>query len=170
MDLTTIPFGEIVDELHRRGTFPSQIFKEDDLKTDRTFGPLFQRLEALAKSDAEKDIAIKKLQQEKLESQQALQTTTAQERFNKMVDGAALTPRQKEYVKGSYPKKLADTSDEALKAFLDAKVEDYKVAAKAFGVKEEALPAQRTGDKEPAEGDDVTKAKNNPLLEEDIPS
>jgi len=168
LDLTTVPFGALVQEMKRRDTFPSQIFTVEDLKKDHALAGVFAENETLKKQVADKDGEVKKLNDAKVAGDKALQTTTAKERFTAMVDKMTLTPKQKAFVTKSYPAKMDDVSDEGLKRFVDEKLEDFKVAAQTFDIKEE-LPAQGAGDKGAAGGsDDLSKAANNPLLEADL--
>ncbi len=167
-DLTVVPFGELAAEMKRRTTFPSQLFTVDDLKKDHTFGKLFADNEQLDKKAKELETELAKVKEEAIAKDKTLLAQTAKTRFEKLVDGMTLTPKQKAFVKGSFPTKLDDASDDALQKFVSGKLEDYKVAAKAFGVKDE-LPEQsgNEGAKKTDEGD-LTKAAGNELLEEDL--
>jgi hypothetical protein len=171
IDLTTLPFDDIAREVARRKTFPSQLFTIEDLKKDREFVKVFDDAETGKKTLVQRDAELKAEKDAKVVSDKALQSSTAKERFVKMVDAMTLTPKQKEYIKNSYPAVVEDASEEGLKKFVAAKVEDYKVVVKTFGVKDE-LPSQ--GDKKAGAGvvdtEDQTKAANNPLLEEDLVS
>lgn len=171
IDLTTVNFDDLAQELRRRKTFPSQLFTLEDVKKDNTFQAVFSAHDEATKQLKEKETELTKLKGEKAESDKRLQTTTAKERFVKLVDAATLTPKQKEYVKNSYPEKLDDSSDEALQKLITLKVEDYKVAVKTFGITDDALPAPAKGAEVPAssgaEGE-FASAKQNPLLEEDL--
>lgn len=165
--IDTLPFNDIVAELKRRVTFPSQIFTIDDLKKDRAFAGIFAENEELTGKVKTAEAELKKVKDEAVAKDQKLASTTAKERYVKMVDVMTLTPKQKEYLKDSFPAQIPDASDEALQKFASSKLEDYKVAAKAFGVKEE-LPPQNQPPAKDGEKGDLTKAANNELLEEDV--
>ena len=174
VDLTTIPFGELKTELSRRGTFPSQLFNEDDLKKDRAFAPIFQSVVDLTKSSEAKDAELKKLKEENVTVAKTAQAATARARFDKMLEEMKLTPKLKAYLQNSFPAKVEDATDDALKKIIESGTTAYQVAVKTFGVKED-VPAQRTDQGSQAAGQgaagedgDMTKAKNNPLLEEDV--
>ncbi len=167
VDLTTIPFGELQGELKRRGTFPSQLFTVEDLQKDRAFVPIFEQATTDKKSIEAKDKELKELKEKHATAEKVAQASTARARFDKMLETMKLTPRLKAYLQNSFPKEVADASDEALKRIVDSGTEAYQVAVKTFGVKDEAPPAQRT-DGQKSEADDMSKAENNPLLEEDV--
>jgi len=166
IDLSTVPFSKLVQEMQTRQTVPSQLFKLEDLKKDPAFAKVFADSEALDKTVKEREAELKKLKDEKLAADKALAATTAKTRFETMVDSMTLTPKQKTFVKESFPKQMEDVSDAALKTFIEGKLEDFKVAAKAFNVTDE-LPAQGGAQQKAGDKDDLTKAANNPLLEED---
>lgn len=167
-DLTTVPFGELAAEMKRRTTFPSQLFTVEDLKNDRTFGKLFADNEQLDKKAKELAVELEKVKQEALAKDKTLLAQTAKTRFEKLVDGMTLTPKQKAYVKGSFPKTIEDASDEALQKFVSTRLEDYQVAAKAFGVKDELPEQSGDGGKKQNDEGDLTKAAGNELLEDDL--
>lgn len=166
IDLSTVPFSKLVQEMQTRQTVPSQLFKLEDLKKDPAFAKVFADSEALDKTVKEREAELKKLKDEKLAADKALAATTAKTRFETMVDSMTLTPKQKTFVKESFPKQMEDVSDAALKTFIEGKLEDFKVAAKAFNVTDE-LPAQGGATQKAGDKNDLTKAANNPLLEED---
>ena len=167
-DLTVVPFGELTAELKRRTTFPSQLFTVEDLKNDRAFGKLFADNEQLDKKAKELEVELAKVKEEALVKDKTLMAQTAKTRFEKLVDGMTLTPKQKAFVKGSFPAKLDDASDESLQKFVSTKLEDYKVAARAFGVKDELPEQSSDGGQKQTDAEDLTKTAGNELLEEDL--
>ncbi len=174
LDLSTASFDDIVTELKARKTFPHQLFTVEEVQADVAFKPVFDESARLKATVAERDATIKKLTDEKTVSDGALRASTARGRYDAFVGAMKLTPRQKTFLQKAYPSKIADASDEALKAFIATKLEDFKSVALALDVKEE-LPGQGSAEEEGQEReevqkDDLTKAKNNPLLEEDMVS
>ena len=167
-DLTVVPFGELTAELKRRTTFPSQLFTVEDLKNDRAFGKLFADNEQLDKKAKELEVELAKVKEEAIAKDKTLMAQTAKTRFEKLVDGMTLTPKQKAFVKGSFPAKLDDASDESLQKFVSTKLEDYKVAARAFGVKDELPEQSSDGGQKQTDAEDLTKTAGNELLEEDL--
>jgi hypothetical protein len=165
MDITTVPFGELVQEMKRRNTFPHQLFTLEDLKDDREFSKLITEKDELTRKLAIKDDEFKKLNDAKVAQERAMAMGTAKDRFVKVVDSMVLTPKQKQFVKNSFPTSMDDASDVAIQRLIASKLEDFKVAVQTFDIKDE-LPAQ--GTQEPSDSEDFTKAAANPLLEEDL--
>jgi hypothetical protein len=164
IDLSTVPFDNLADEIRARKTWPSQIFTADQVQKDREFVKLFDDGTASKKRIEEQDVELKKLREEKALADRALTSVTARDRFSKLVEGMPMTPRQKAFVLKSFPEKVDDASDGALKLFVERKLEDYKQAADVFGVKDE-LPAQKKtegGDENP------NRAESNPFLKADV--
>jgi hypothetical protein len=167
IDLTTVAWSDLQREFERRRLLPSQVFKVDDLKKDPEFRGVFEASEATTAELKKAKDALASLTKAQEETAKALQTSTAKERFEKVLTTLTLTPRQREYAKNAFPAKLEDASDEALKRIIDASLESYKVAAKTFGVVDE-LPAQRgASEGDSKDGTDFNKVKDNELLKED---
>lgn len=180
VDLTTVRFSELVEEVKRRNTYPHQLFTLDDLRGDREFGRLFTESEQLTKKVKDQDEQIKKLADEKKASEQAAMKASARQRYDAMLGEVKLTPKQKVFLQKSFPDKAEDLSDVALKAHIDGRLRDYKTLMQTLNIKEDAPAATHEDETElesaeegsaefKDEGEaDLSKAKNNPLLEEDL--
>jgi hypothetical protein len=136
--------------------FPWQIFDEQDLKNDRKFGKYFEELETL-KANSEK------LSDENKNLLRKSQLIDAKDRLANMAKEMNLTEKQAKFVNGRFSENLEDLSQEGIKTFLDNQLDVFKEVAGYIEKDDTSVEQQQ--DVDPT---DVTKAANNPLLEEDI--
>jgi hypothetical protein len=164
IDLMTVPLAELKRIVRERQLFPSQLFGLEEIRADREFGKIVTENDGLKTEVGALKGDLEKARGEKVQADKALISVTARDRFSKLVEGMPMTPRQKAFVLKSFPEKVDDASDGALKLLVDRKLEDYKQAADVFGVKDE-LPAQKKtegGDENP------NKTEANPFLKADV--
>jgi hypothetical protein len=171
LDLTTVAWEKLEAELKRRRVAPSQLFTIDEVKKDRELGKAFDSLEGELKKlnevVAAKDVELKKANEVVAAKDREVLSSSARARIDKLIVDRKLTEKQAKFVRDSLPQKLDDPTDAGLAAAIDRGLEQFKVAAKTFGVTE-GLPQQAANTEGAGEGDDMTLAANNPLLEEDV--
>lgn len=165
MDLTTINFSDLIGEVKRRQTFPSQIYSLDEIKQDNKFLPVFTELESLKTKLTEKDTEIETIKNENKTLVMEGQKATAKERLNSIMQSVNVTELQKNWIEKSFEKgKIEDYTDDSLKSFVTSELDNFKDYAPLLSNgKDLDLEKNRT----PSDTDDMTKAENNPLLEED---
>jgi hypothetical protein len=164
-ELKTVPFAELVTELKRRNTFPTQVFSLDEIKKDREISPIFEKLDKLEKDIQVKDKSLKDLEEEKKTLSKQINSVTAKDRLVKILDENKLIPttdKQRKFIKERF-KNIEDTSDEGLKKYIQSEIDERKRILDIEGIPEKDNDSGNT--KTP--NSDMTKAENNPLLEED---
>lgn len=172
VDLTTVNFTELVGEIKRRNTFPSQLFTLDEIKVDKVLKPLLEENETLKGQVKTKDEEIKQLKTSHEQLDKQAKQSTAKQRFNELITNGdiKLTDEQKEYVNRRFKEnRLTDFSDDGLKGYRDLLLEDYKDDA-AFRAKGSGTGVPGGGGQGGTNNDktDLTKAANNELLSEDV--
>jgi hypothetical protein len=174
MDLTQAGIRDLLNEVKRRQTLPSQLFSVDDIKADRELRKIFDEVE---KQMVEKDDVIKRLEEEKGKLNQDVMTSTASSRFEELLTKQEdpLTDTQKSFINLSFSEKLKgkminDLSTEGLQKFISDKMIDYKIATSSGIFKTEETneanidkTSNSTIDKT-----DFSNPENNPYLPEDI--
>ena len=172
-DLTVIPFSELVAEVKRRNTFPTQIFTLDEIKKDREIVPFFEKLNVLEKDVTTKEKSLKDLEAEKKSLSKQIESITAKDKLQKILkDGSLIkvTEKQKNFILDNFTS-IDDTSDDSFKKLIENKIEERKKFLKSEGISEDdSHNTATTGNTVPPNGGDFTKAANNPLLEEDFES
>lgn len=172
IDLTTVTFNDLIVEVKRRNTFPSQIYTLDEIKADRIVKPAFDEAEALKGQLTAKDNEIKQLKtnQETL-NKQTQQSTAKQRWMNLLTNGdVKLTDLQKKYAEENFKEdQIPDLTDDGLKKFRDSLLSAYQKNAAFFGSGKEPETHTNQGGKSGTENkNDLTKAANNELLLEDV--
>jgi len=165
-ELKTVPFAELVTELKRRNTFPTQVFSLDEIKKDREISPIFEKLDKLEKDIQVKDKSLNDLEEEKKTLSKQINSVTAKDRLVKILDENKLIPttdKQRKFIKERF-KNIEDTSDEGLKKYIQSEIDERKRILDIEGIPEKE---NDTGNTKTPTGD-MTKAENNPLLEEDF--
>lgn len=153
---------ELRDAVRKLNVIPSQLYMKEDIEKDREFAPIFES----HKKDIEaKETEIANLKKDKDGLNRQVQQSTAKTRLTEMVGKRSLTEKQKEYITSRFNDTVNDMSDDGLQKYIDEKLEDYKTNASFFGTeeKEDEMAEGGTG-----KTDDLTKAENNELLDEDF--
>lgn len=166
MDLSTVSFSELAGEMKRRNTFPHQLFTLDELKQDKQIIPIIDELDKLRKEITDKDKSLKDLEAEKTALSKKIDSVSAKDKIAKILDEDNLvktTETQRKFIMERF-KGLDDVTDEGIKKYIESEVKECKALIKILGVPEENM----AGNVDTTPGDDATKAKNNPLLEEDF--
>jgi hypothetical protein len=169
MDLTTVPFDEIKKEVRRRQNHPHDIFTIEEIKAEKEVQALITEKETLTKTAKEHEERIKTLETANKDLLRKTEFVTAKDRIGKIAKEMKLTEKQIKYIENGFNDKLADVTDAGLKTFMEGKLVDFKQNAEFFGTKEEN-PNLSGKEEEHGEenAEDMSKAKNNPLLEKDL--
>ena len=169
MDLTTAPFGDIVAEIKRRQTFPSQIFSRDEIIGEpvteangqisfrggdaqitsyllkKLPSPEDVRKESQAKI-IELETKVKELEPKVSElSSIKLENArfTAKEDILSYAKTKKLTEKQTKWIEENLDKySPSDNKEESIKTFVDAQTEDFKRIQKLFPVSAENPPTK----------------------------
>jgi len=163
VDLTTIPFQELTEELKRRNTFPHQLYKLEDIKNDRVFSEPFSKLEKLENEN-------KVLIEEKQKLTRSQELSTAKTRLDTIIKGLNIDEKKSKLIYDNFNENSVDLSDDALKNYVNSEVDKINKYASIFTTNESSIDLGTGDNQEPGENknpDDYTKAENNPLLEED---
>jgi hypothetical protein len=166
MDLNTVPFSELVTEVKRRNTFPTQIFSLDEIKKDREIIPFFEKLEKLEKEITAKDKSLKDLEVEKTTLSKKIESVTVKDKLAKILTDNKLvtvTDTQRKFIEKRF-KGIEDTSDEGIKKYIESEIVEYKSMIEILGAPKDEI----VSNDDTTSVTDATKAKNNPLLEEDF--
>lgn len=170
LDLTTVTFNDLIAEVKRRNTFPSQIYSLDEIKADNKIKPTFDEVETLKGQVKTKDEEIKQLKTNQEELNKKTQLSTAKQRFTNLLNGGdvKLTDLQKNYMEKKFKEdKISDLTDEGLKKLRDDLLVSYQEDVAIFGTGDKTIPGTGGGSGT-IEKDDLTKASNNELLAEDV--
>jgi hypothetical protein len=161
-DNTPLTYEQLKNEVKRMKVMPSQLFSEGDLKADREFVPFFNELQMAVEDNEKKDKRIEELMREK-------ELGTAKERITNIISEDKLPEPITNFIFSQFGKtkeQIEDLSDQGLKSFVKSQTELFQETAKI--VNPEFDIKQKSGDdKKGGNGDDVTKAENNELLDED---
>lgn len=168
MDLSTVSFSELAGEMKRRNTFPHQLFTLDELKQDKQIIPIIDELDKLRKELTTKDESLKDLEAEKTALSKKIDSVSAKDKIAKILEEDNLvktTETQRKFIIERF-KGIDDVTDEGIKKYIESEVRECKALIKILGVPEDGMAVN---DSAPSvSGADATKAKNNPLLEEDF--
>jgi hypothetical protein len=172
-----INLNDVKNAVRDMGLYPNQIFTIEQMKTDRVFSEIVTENEQL-KTQAQKDSdSIKALEAEKKTLSRKTLVISAKTRLKNLMDSGevTLTDLQKKFIDKNFNEDMEDLSDESLKVFITNQTEVYKKNAEFFNFteteKEETSQGVQdksgTQDKD-IDPNDMSKAVNNPLLEEDF--
>lgn len=169
MDLSTISFSELAGEVKRRNTFPHQLFSLDEIKRDKEIIPIIDELDKLRKESKEQEKKLKDSEAEKIVLSKRIESVTAKDKLSKILTDNKLvvtTDKQRKFIESRF-KGIEDTSDEGFKKYIETEIEERKKILDIEGLpKDDAKSNEKTSET----SDDMTKAANNPLLEEDFNS
>ena len=179
VELTGCSFAELSAELTRRNAYPHQVFSLDQIRADKEIAPSLEKAakhDALVKELADEKAAHKitadKLKVTETEAQTAKRGSeliTAKTRLEKLAKDANATEKQLPFVLTRFTKiadKLSDLTDDGLIKFLNEQVAIYN-DAQGESAKTDTSSAA-TGASGNVDPKDLSKAVNNPLLENDV--
>lgn len=130
----TMTFEEIKQAVKDKNIFPAQLYTEDDLKQDRTFGKLFDQIEVVSQQKTEFETQLEAKENEIKKLQKDITLVTANDKLSKSLpDG--LTDSQKTFIEKRFkPETMEDVSEENLKSFVDNSLEEFSEYASIFGI------------------------------------
>ncbi len=139
-------FAEIKDAVKNMNIYPHQLFSEDDLKDDRTFGQVFEEStklkadnERLSKANTEMEAASKSAIRKS-------EIDTSKGKLDVLM-GEGFTDRQKSFIKRQFdPEKVEDLTDEGLKKFVEEQKTNFAETAKLFGAEKDLDRKPNTDD------------------------
>jgi len=148
-----VTFDEVKRAVQELNIFPRQLFTEDEMKQDRTFGKIFEENSTL-KADNER--LSKENKEIKTTSEVAVKKTAINESKGKLEElmKEGFTDKQKSFITKEFdPEKTEDLSDEGMKKVVEEGKKKFAEAAKLFGVedtsnggKKKKLGGEGTGD------------------------
>lgn len=162
--------------------YPRQLFKLEDLRSDREFGKYFEELEALKEENKTLKEQIKE-ERDNYNSKinglkRKIYIGSANERLNKMMDLNNYPEKMKAFLNKSYEinkDKLEDLTDEGLEEFMKKNTQVYQ---NFMSISEDIEPKtdknntnnnnNEEGNEDPNSLDGVIKKDANPFLEEDL--
>lgn len=160
-------FSDVEKAVREMNIFPSQLYKDEDMKRDAGFLDIFKKVESLEKDVLEKDTKIKKLEQEKEDLQVESLKSSASSRFKKIVDswGEALTEKQKKFLDDRYAKsKPQKVDDESLKEMVKSDLEEFKNMSTYFSDTPQSPKGKSVEESPIVDAEDYTDPKNNELI------
>jgi len=158
---------EIKTYVQEMDLWPSQLFDPERIKADNNFAKFFEEAEKLKTNLTAKETELEVLKKGVAEAEKKVLAANAKSRLEEMLKSniLKLTDRQREYIKANFDENTNDVTDDAIRQYMEKAAGDYQKNAKFFGGTENIGDG---GAAEPPKGDDMTKAANNPLLEEDL--
>jgi hypothetical protein len=147
-------------------------FTIEDIKADRNLGKIIDDLEKenqdlkKFKEDATKEKEEYEKQIKEFKDKDNL--VQAKENFKKLLTESKADEKEKKYIELRFGKeKLEDMSEKGLKEFYEKKAQEYKDEIKPLLNDKKEDVFEPNGNAKPADPEDMTKAENNELLEED---
>jgi hypothetical protein len=155
-----LSFAELKEEVKRMGAFPSQLFDEDDIKRDRNFAGVYNKLEILIEEKGKMETQIDDLKR-------TAALSTVPERIETIIKESKVPQKIADFIRTRFESqkdKIEDLSDKGIEKFIESEQSLFQSVSKTidpeFNIEKQ--------DKTNAEPDDFNKAENNELLEEDF--
>jgi hypothetical protein len=147
-------FHEIKRAIQELNVYPHQLFSQEDLKNDRTFGPIFDKMAELEVNNESLKTELGKAQEEVKSIGRKSELFDAKEKFEKMVSGDGFTDKQREFIKAKGKiDSLEDLSETGLTGYLESLKNEYAETARLFGVTEDAGTSGPQGGGQGASGE-----------------
>lgn len=174
----SITLRDVIDYIVDNKVHITQLpFDLEDIKSDRKLGKIFVDMESENKElKTFKENALKEKEEfeKKIKDYEGKETLSkAKQTFSEMLKTSAekktIDDKQKIFIEKRFEKEtIEDLTETGLKNFLNEKLEEYKTdIAPLIGGKSEVYEPNGSGEKPPSDPEDMTKAENNELLEED---
>jgi len=131
-----VTFAEIKSAVKEMNIFPWQLYSEEELKQDRTFGKMDEENgklkaenERLSKANTEMEAASK-------DAIRKSEIDTSKGKLDALM-GEGFTDKQKSFIKKQFdPERVEDLTDEGLKKFVEEQKTNFAETAKLFGAKD----------------------------------
>jgi hypothetical protein len=170
MDLSTIQFGELMAELKRRHTPPSQAYSVEEIKKDREFSKVFAEIDELKTNFQAKEKELEDFKTKNLELDRTIKLSNAKGKLKEFYKELNYTENIQKFIDKMYDEskdKIDDLSDDGLKNFVESQKKIFQAATGSQDKPQDVnLP---TGDNAPDLNLDENKYSTpdtNPLLKE----
>lgn len=130
----TVTFNEVKDAVKNMNIWPHQLFSEEDLRNDNSFGPMFTEL-----SDTKKELETLQtenatVKEKLLGFEKTQELATAKTAFDALIKESQLTDMQKAFInRNANLNSLEDYSNESMTTYLDTLKTEFAENAKIFG-------------------------------------
>lgn len=146
-----VTFTELKEAIKELNVFPHQIFSEDEMKADNTFGKIYQENERLTNESKELNTKLEDMDKSGKDAIRKGELSSAKGRLEKLLPEGT-TEKSKSYILRKFNAEgLEDLSDEGLKKAMDSLQTQYSEDAKAFGI--ETTTDGPSGGKDDGESD-----------------
>ena len=130
----TITFKDVESFVRDHNVWPHQLYTEQDLRSDRNFGVLFDDNSKMKTENESLEKELEKSKKETKKLQKDQQDSVAIDRLKDLMP-KDLTDKQKEFITKRFkPEILEDVSDDSLKKYIEEGRNDFAETAKLFGV------------------------------------
>jgi hypothetical protein len=160
-------FEEIKQGIKDLNIYPNHIFNEDDLKNDRKFGPLFDKISTLEKENKALDENLKKNNDEFMTLKRSSNLNTAKTRIGKYMQEKSLPKPMQLFIEKSFDEdkeNIEDLSDDGLTKYIDKETKIYQRVMK--NIDNENISIDTGDGKDIADKEDYATPENNEFLEE----
>ena len=132
-----ITFAQVKQFITERNVFPWQLFTEDDLKNDKTFGKIFEEKASLKAENEKLKEAKENLEKQSKDALRKANILDANKKLESMME-KGYTDKQKKYLLKHFdPNAQEDLSEDGLSKYLESGKKSFAEDAKFFGVTEE---------------------------------
>lgn len=155
---TMATFEEVKAFVREHNVFPNQLYSLDEMKNDRTYGPMLAEGETAKAKAATLETEKADLMKKSTEAIRKGDESAAKDRFEKLIPQGA-TPKQKAFYLSRFnPSRLEKLDDAALNTYLEVESKEYADMVKLLGVAEEAPAVPSVPGAGPASVDPVEAA------------
>jgi cation transport regulator ChaB len=162
----SITFEDVKQGIKDLNIYPSHVFSQDDLKNDREFGTIFDKLSTLENEKNDLEKKSKELVDEMGSLKRSNNLNTAKARINKYVTEKNLPDKIKMFIEKSFDddkESIEDLSDEGLETYIDKETKIFQRVMGNIGEEDIKL---NSGDDNAVKSEDYSDPKNNEFLDE----
>lgn len=135
-----ITFEEVKQYIKDHNVWPNQLYNEEIMKNDNTFGKIYKDLSTLETTSKDFETKLNKSVEDNATIKKDAEKIGAKTRLEKLYPEGA-TDKQKEFLAKRFnPDKIEDLSDDGLKQFVTTGLEEFKEFAGIFGDKQTTPP------------------------------
>lgn len=160
-------FKEVQQAIKDLNIYPSHIFNEDDLKNDRKFGSMFDKITSLETKNNTLESEMKNMNDEFSKLKRNDNLNTAKTRINKYMKEKALPENIQLFIEKSFEEdkeNFDDLSDDGLTKYIDKETKIYQRVMKNLG--EEDVTLNNGDGNPPKDEEDYESPEFNEFLEE----
>lgn len=127
-----ITFQEVKDFVRNNNVWPSQLFDEKVVRSDREFANVFDERDKLKTRVTELEEENKKVKDESSKALRTAQTTGAKERIKELLP-EGLTKKQEAFILKKFnPEKMEDLTDKGISEFINQSKDEFAEIAPLF--------------------------------------